>query len=90
MEDSVTGPIVATEESVDEGTVAELERRVRELETAMADLGSVKASAAGRKTSAALMTKSSESVADVDEALRSLSLEQRIAVKSGLMRAGVL
>ncbi len=75
-----------------ESAIAELDRRICELEAAIGDLRSVKASSAtaGRKTSASLMAKGAESVADLDEALRSLSVEQRIAVKSGLMRAGVL
>ncbi|HEY9136970.1 MAG TPA: hypothetical protein VIM67_01775 [Terriglobus sp.] len=79
--------IVATAE---ENAIAELDRRIRELETAIGDLRSVKASAAtGRKTSASVMAKGTEN-ADVDEAFRSLSVEQRIAVKSGLIRAGLL
>ncbi len=79
--------IVATAE---DNAIAELDRRIRELEAAIGELRSVKASAvAGRKTSASMMAKSVEN-ADVDDAFRSLSVEQRIAVKSGLMRAGLL
>ncbi len=91
------GPIVATEESaadVQAQAMAELDRRIRELEAAIGDLRTVKASAgvsAGRKTaSVAVMAKGETELASVDDALRSLSVEQRIAVKSGLMRAGVL
>lgn len=82
--------IVATAEDAQEAAIAELDRRIRELEAAIGDLRSVKASAVGsRKTSAAMMAKGTDA-ADVDEAFRSLSVEQRIAVKSGLMRAGLL
>jgi len=81
--------IVATAEELEETRLAELERRINELESAMSDLRSVKAQAAGRKTSASMMAKGTEAV-DLDAALQSLSVEQRIAVKSGLMRAGVL
>jgi hypothetical protein len=81
--------IVATAE---ENAIAELDRRIRELEATIGDLRSVKASAAtGRKTSAsASMMAKDATNADVDEAFRSLSVEQRIAVKSGLIRAGLL
>lgn len=81
--------IVATAEETQEAAIAELDRRIRELEAAMGELRSVKASATGRKTSTSMMAKGAES-AEVDEAFRSLSVEQRIAVKSGLMRAGLL
>lgn len=82
--------IVATAEETRQDAIAELDRRIRELEAAMGDMRSVKASAAvGRKTSASMMAKGTEA-SDMDEAFRSLSVEQRIAVKSGLMRAGLL
>jgi hypothetical protein len=98
----VVGPIVATE-ATQEQALADLDRRIREIETAIGDLQSVKASASqptaahraeaqpGRKTHVAVMAKGTEpQSASVDDALRSLSVEQRIAVKSGLMRAGLL
>lgn len=82
--------IEATAEETQLDAIAELDRRIRELEAAMGDMRSVKASAAaGRKTSASMMAKGVES-SEMDEAFRSLSVEQRIAVKSGLMRAGLL
>ncbi len=82
--------IVATAEETQEATIAELDRRLCELEAAIGDLRNVKASAAmGRKTSATVMAKSADT-ADMEEVFRSLSVEQRIAVKSGLMRAGLL
>ncbi|AFL86488.1 hypothetical protein Terro_0137 [Terriglobus roseus DSM 18391] len=89
----VLGPIVATESTPTEDAIAELDRRIRAMESAIGDLRSVKAQegSVGRKTMAAFAAKGIEAQAgSVDEALRSLSLEQRIAVKSGLMRAGML
>jgi len=82
--------IEATAEETPLDVIAELDRRIRELESALGDMRSVKASAVvGRKTSASMMAKGAEG-SDMDEAFRSLSIEQRIAVKSGLMRAGLL
>ncbi len=90
----IAGPIVAACEPVAaEDAIAELDRRIRELEAAIGDLRTVKAEGVGRKTvtTASLMAKGSQvESASVDEALRSLSVEQRIAVKSGLLRAGLL
>ena len=91
----IAGPIVAACEPVPaEDAIAELDRRIRELEAAIGDLRTVKAEGStGRKTAttASLMAKGSQvEGASVDEALRSLSVEQRIAVKSGLLRAGLL
>jgi hypothetical protein len=89
----LAGPIVATSEpSATDMSIAELDKRIRELEAAIGDLRTVKAEAApGRKTvSSSMMAKGEASVAGIDEALGSLSVEQRIAVKSGLMRAGLL
>lgn len=90
--------LVATADQ--EAVLAELDRRVRELEAAMGDLRSVKASAAegtGRKTvvmaSGQFLAKGAQEApaeSSVDEALRSLSVEQRLAVKGGLLRAGLL
>ena len=83
--------------------IDDLDRRIRELESAMGDLRTVSASAsaqasaaAGRKTQASyaprLLAKGAEPVREggVDAALSSLSVEQRIAVKAGLLRAGLL
>lgn len=77
----------------------ELDRRIRELESAMADMRTVSAHAApsGRKTAvssgiaaAAKGESESDRGAALDSSLSSLSIEQRIAVKSGMMRAGLL
>jgi paraquat-inducible protein B len=88
--ENLPADIVATEDESFQVGFAELDRRIRELEAAMGDMRSVKASASvGRKTSASMMAKGAEA-SDMDEAFRSLSVEQRIAVKSGLMRAGLL
>ena len=98
------GPIVATAEHTGpaDAAFAEMDRRIRDLEAAIGDLRTVKAQgdlpvAAGRKTLPAsqvsLLAKGSSEVAggaSIDDALRSLSVEQRIAVKSGLMRAGLM
>ena len=79
--------------------VDDLERRIRELEAAIGDLRTVSASAgvsAGRKTQASyaprLMAKGAEPArsGEVEAALGSLSVEQRFAVKAGLLRAGLL
>ena len=97
------GPIVATEEAADASreVFADLDRRIRTIEAAIDELRSMKAQAeptsAGRKTFAAhpasILAKGTPEQGDgatVDEALRSLSIEQRIAVKNGLLRAGLL
>ena len=85
-----------------ESAVGLLEGRVKELEAAVHKLQSMHAHAepsvtSGRKTIAAsqvsLLAKGAPAQAEgasVDDALRSLSIEQRIAVKSGLLRAGLL
>jgi hypothetical protein len=92
--------IVATVESA-EGS---LERRVTEIEAQLAELraqaGRSSAGAAGRKTlpsnTAALLAKQGISAGEsvdagaLDAALSGLSIEQRIAVKSQLLRAGLL
>ena len=79
-----------------------LEGRVKELEAAVHKLQSMHAQAdlpatGGRKTVAAsqvsLLAKGvamQPEGSSVDDALRSLSIEQRIAVKSGLLRAGLM
>ncbi len=97
------GPIVATEEAEHAGqeALADLDRRIRDLETAIGEFRSMKAQGEPvlhvRKTVSAhgpsILAKGAADAgesATVDEALRSLSVEQRIAVKSGLLRAGLL
>jgi hypothetical protein len=89
--------IVATVETQRE---AELERKLAEAEAKIAELvASASTQPAGRKTlptSMATMLAKQGVVMDsveagaIDSALTSLSIEQRIAVKSELMRAGVL
>lgn len=92
------GRIVATVESARE---AELERKLAAAEARIAELTASAAAAepAGRKTLSSGMTAmlSKQGVVvdgleagAVDAALGSLSIEQRIAVKSELMRAGLL
>jgi len=93
------GPIVATVESERE---AELERRLAEAEARIAELTAA-AAAAGRKTlpsgMASMLAKQGVALQSVGEsmeagaldgALASLSIEQRIAVKAELLRAGLL
>jgi hypothetical protein len=89
--------IVATVESARE---AELGRRLEEAEAKIAELSAVAASAtAVRKTLPAGMasmlakqgvTLDAIDATAIDGALNGLSVEQRIAVKSELMRAGLL
>jgi hypothetical protein len=91
------GRIVATVESARE---AELERRLAEAEAKIAELtASAEPKAAGRKTlpvgMASMLAKQGVTVESmdagaIDGALSSLSIEQRIAVKAELMRAGLL
>jgi hypothetical protein len=92
------GPIVAT---VDNGRELELEQRLAEAEATIAALRANTAAAApsGRKTlpvsMVSLLAKQGVAVESMeagalDAALGSLSIEQRIAVKSELMRAGLL
>jgi len=93
----VVGKITATVESARE---AELERRLAEAEAKIAELTAAADShAAGRKTlpvgMATMLAKQGVTVESMeagalDAALASLSIEQRIAVKSQLMRAGLL
>jgi hypothetical protein len=93
-------PVNAPSNSTHDARFNDLERRVRELEAAIADMRTVSAQAsvtAGRKTavSAAMAASAKgESVQDrtavLDATLGSLSVEQRIAVKSGMIRAGLL
>jgi len=94
------GPIVATVESERE---AELERRLAEAEARIAELTAAAAAPAGRKTlpsgMASMLAKQGVALQSVGEsmeagaldgALASLSIEQRIAVKAELLRAGLL
>lgn len=64
---------------------AELGERLQEAE---ATIASMKAS--GRKTVSSFVAKDASDGALLDAALTSLSVEQRIAVKAGLMRGGLL
>ena len=89
------GPIVAAVESERE---AELERRLEEAEARIAELTAA-AATAGRKTlpsgMASMLAKQGVTVESmeagaIDAALSSLSIEQRIAVKAELQRAGLL
>jgi hypothetical protein len=91
------GRIVATVESARE---AELERKLMEAELKIAELTAGAApKSAGRKTlpvsTATMLAKQGVTVDSmdagaIDGALSSLSIEQRIAVKAELMRAGLL
>ncbi len=89
------GRIVATVESARE---AELEKKLAEAEAKIAELSAAGAGG-GRKTSAAGMGRmfgKDGSMGEgldagvIDAALTSLSVEQRIAVKSALLRAGMV
>ena len=95
--ESQVGRIVATVETQHE---VELERKLAEAEAKIAELvASANAQAAGRRTLPTTMTTmlakqgvvmDSMEAGAIDGALASLSIEQRIAVKAELMRAGVL
>ena len=83
-----------------ERRIRELEAAIGDLRTVTAAAGEAAtrnvASASGRKTQASyashLLAKGAEPAAagGVDAALGSLSVEQRFAVKAGLLRAGLL
>lgn len=97
--EATVGRMVATEESRRE---AELEEKLAAAELKIAELqakASSSAPVAGRKTLPTAMTSllakqgvtvDSLEAGALDAALVSLSLEQRIAVKAQLMRAGLL
>ena len=95
--ESQVSRIVATVETQRE---AELERKLADAEARIAELvASASAQPAGRKTlpttMATMLAKQgvvmdSMEAGAIDGALASLSIEQRIAVKAELMRAGVL
>ena len=83
-------------EPADPAETAELKGRVAELEHANADL-KAQAARAGRKTlsplaTAVLAKNEGDSVdsAALDRALASLSVDQRIAVKAEMARAGII
>jgi hypothetical protein len=82
------GPIVATVEGARE---TELARRLADAEKTIAEL---RASHEGRRTlPVSLLAKQDGAAPDpaaIDAALVSLSLEQRIAVKAQLLRAGLI
>jgi hypothetical protein len=93
------GRIVATVDHPEESArEAELERRLEEAEARIAELTAA-AAPAGRKTlpsgMASMLAKQgvvlqSMEAGALDGALSSLSIEQRIAVKAELLRAGLL
>jgi hypothetical protein len=89
--DESVGPIVATVESPRE---AELERRLAEADKTIASLRASATPREGRRTlPVSLVAKQQDGTAEpaaLDAALSSLSLEQRIAVKSQLIRAGLV
>ena len=94
--------IVATVESDLEQKLTDLERRIADLEAGAPSklgLGGIAATDSGRKTLPTAMTTllakqgvavDSIEAGTLDAALSSLSLEQRIAVKAQLLRAGLL
>jgi vacuolar-type H+-ATPase subunit H len=88
------GRIVATVESARE---TELEKKLAEAEAKIAELSAAAGVAGGRKTSVAgRMFAKEGSVGEgfeagaIDAALTGLSVEQRIAVKSALLRSGMV
>lgn len=94
--ESQVGRIVATVESQRE---TELEEKLRKAEAKIAELMASAGQSSGRKTlpasTALMLTKQGVAVESLeagalDGALTSLSVEQRIAVKAELMRAGLL
>lgn len=105
MEQQAIGPIVATveESPISELREQELERRLAEAEAKITQLSAQSLPAAGRKTlapgTASMLAKQGVAVeaggvvleaAALDGALASLSIEQRIAVKAEMLRAGLL
>ncbi len=88
---SAVGPIVAM---VEGGREAELAQRLADAEKTIAELRASAASHEGRRTlPVSLVAKQEGGVSDasaLDAALTGLSLEQRIAVKSRLIRAGLV
>ena len=91
LAEETVGRIVATVESARE---AELERKLAEAEAKVAEL-QAGAGTSGRKTVAAGVVRmfakdGAVEAGAIDAALVSLSVEQRIAVKSALLRAGMV
>ncbi len=92
--------IVATAESQHENSRLELERKLAEAEQKICVLQAGQATTVGRTTIAGatvpmlskngMHASSSVEAGTLDAALNGLSLEQRIAVKSQLARAGLL
>jgi hypothetical protein len=91
--EETVGRIVATVESARE---AELERKLLEAEAKIAEMSAAVGLHVGRKTASAgvgrMFAKDGEGfdAGAIDAALVSLSVEQRIAVKSELLRAGLI
>ena len=98
LETGEVGKITASVES--SSREAELERQLAEAREELASMRASSAASAGRKTMPAttvqLLAKSgldageSVDVQSVDAALAGLSVEERIAVKSQMLRAGTL
>ena len=95
----VEGVVNAPSNSTHDARFNDLERRVRELEAAIGDMRTVTAQAApaGRKTAVSQTMSAAAKgepvqgrTAALDSTLESLSVEQRIAVKTGMMRLGLL
>jgi hypothetical protein len=92
--------IVATvDNAAEEQRIAELERRLQEAEQQLVALQAAATAETGRKTAAAgvatMLAKQDGDSATlaagaVDGALATLSIEQRIAVKAELLRAGLI
>lgn len=92
--------IVATVDTTGDARQRDLERKLEEAELQIAELKAQAAAANGRKTlpvaTMQLLAKQGIGSVDgleagsLDAALTGLSLEQRIAVKAQLLRAGVL
>ncbi len=84
--------------AVDASRESDLERRLAEAESRLAELTAVSASqaSAGRKTlpanTATMLAKQGQPLESsaLDAALASLGIEQRIAVKAELLRAGLV
>ena len=85
------GPIVATVESPRE---SELAQRLTDAEKTIAELRASASTNSGRRTLPVSLAARHDGApvesSAIDAALTSLSLEQRIAVKSQLLRAGLI
>ncbi len=91
MEEQENIAVIAAEIEPDSNVLQALEQRIAALESALGELRSVAASGtgSGRKTVATAPPREGNAAA-LDAALGSLSLEQRIAVKSHMLRSGLL